>query len=143
MAGLGEPQATADAGLVTETHRFPPPGQIDETEACFIVRDRNKQALAYDYFEEEQGRRSAAKLLTRGRGATDSGQHRQAAGVGAKVAVRSVIDQHANDGCGQHRTEHDVDRFKCVAVPHQNCANVTTTLFKPDQFSMSRYGIRL
>jgi hypothetical protein len=65
MAGLGEPQATADAGLVTETHRFPPPWQIDETEACFIVRDRNKQALAYDYFEEEQGRRSAAKLLTR------------------------------------------------------------------------------
>jgi hypothetical protein len=50
---------------VTETHRFPPPWQIDETEACFIVRDRNKQALAYDYFEEEQGRRSAAKLLTR------------------------------------------------------------------------------
>ena len=39
MAGLGEPQATADAGLMTETRRFPPPGQIDETEACFIVRD--------------------------------------------------------------------------------------------------------
>jgi hypothetical protein len=70
-------------------------------------------------------------------------EYRQAAGVGAKVAVRSVIDQHANDGCGQHRTEHDVGRFKCVAVPHQNCANVTTTLFKSDQFSMSRYGIRL
>ena len=39
MAGLGEPQATADAGLMTETRRFPPPGQIDETEARFIVRD--------------------------------------------------------------------------------------------------------
>ena len=40
---------------------FPPPWQIDETEeACFIVRDRNKQALAYVYFEEEQGWRSAA-----------------------------------------------------------------------------------
>ena len=75
--------------------------------------------------------------------APDCGKHRQAAGLAAEVAVRSVIDQHTNDGCGQHRTEHDVGRFKCVAVPHQNCANVTTTLFKSDQFSMSRYGIRL
>jgi hypothetical protein len=35
------------------------------TEACFIVRDHNGQALAYVYFEEEPGRRAAAKLLTR------------------------------------------------------------------------------
>ena len=52
-------------GPMTETRRFPAPRQIDETEACFIVRDRNKQALAYVYFEEEAGRRSAAKLLRR------------------------------------------------------------------------------
>jgi hypothetical protein len=45
--------------------RFPPPWQIEETEACFIVRDRNKQALAYVYFENEPGRRAASKLLTR------------------------------------------------------------------------------
>ena len=50
---------------MTESRRFPPPGQIAETEACFIVRDRNKQALAYVYFEEEPGRRAAAKLLTK------------------------------------------------------------------------------
>jgi hypothetical protein len=31
----------------------------------FIVRDANWQALAYVYFEEEPGRRAAAKLLTR------------------------------------------------------------------------------
>jgi hypothetical protein len=30
----------------------------------FIVRDANRQALAYVYFEEEPGRRAAAKLLT-------------------------------------------------------------------------------
>ena len=35
------------------------------TDACFIVRDASRQALAYVYFEEEPGRRSAAKLLTR------------------------------------------------------------------------------
>ncbi len=30
------------------------------------LRDHNGQALAYVYFEDEPGRRSAAKLLTRG-----------------------------------------------------------------------------
>ena len=33
-------------------------------EAWFIVRDHDGQALAYVYFEDEPGRRSAAKLLT-------------------------------------------------------------------------------
>jgi hypothetical protein len=31
----------------------------------FIIRDANRQALAYVYFEDEPGRRAAAKLLTR------------------------------------------------------------------------------
>jgi len=39
---------------------------IDETnDACFVVWDHAGQALAFVYFEEEPGRRSAAKLLTR------------------------------------------------------------------------------
>jgi hypothetical protein len=45
--------------------RFPPPWTIEETPACFIVRDGNKQALAYVYCEDEPGRRSAAKLLSK------------------------------------------------------------------------------
>ena len=44
--------------------RFPPPWSVEETEACFIARDANGQALAYVYFEEEPGRRAAAHLLT-------------------------------------------------------------------------------
>ena len=32
--------------------RFPPPCTVEETEACYIVRDANGQALAYVYFEE-------------------------------------------------------------------------------------------
>jgi hypothetical protein len=44
--------------------RFPPPWTVEKTDA-FIVRDANGQALAYVYFEEEPGRRAAAKLLTR------------------------------------------------------------------------------
>ena len=46
--------------------RFPSPWTIDEANnACFIVRDYTGQALGYFYFEDEPGRRSAAKLLTR------------------------------------------------------------------------------
>ena len=45
--------------------RFPPPWTVEETSACFIVRDHNEQALAYIYYEEEPGRQSAAKLLTK------------------------------------------------------------------------------
>jgi hypothetical protein len=45
--------------------RFPPPWIIEEYTESFIVRDATGQALAYFYFEEEPGRRSAAKLLTR------------------------------------------------------------------------------
>jgi hypothetical protein len=52
------------ADLVTP-RRFPPPWSAEETDACFIVRDANGQALAYVYFEEEPGRRAAAHLLTR------------------------------------------------------------------------------
>ena len=36
--------------------RFPPPWTVEETDACFIVRDANGQALAYVYFEDEPGR---------------------------------------------------------------------------------------
>jgi hypothetical protein len=45
--------------------RFPPPWSVEEQEACFVVRDHNGQQLAYVYFEEEPGRRSAAKLLSK------------------------------------------------------------------------------
>src|SRR5262245_22295241 len=45
--------------------RFPPPWTVEELDACFVVIDSAEQKLAYVYFEEEPGRRSAAKLLTR------------------------------------------------------------------------------
>jgi len=45
--------------------RFPPPWLVKESDACFVVRDDKGQRLAYVYFEDEPGRRSAAILLTR------------------------------------------------------------------------------
>jgi hypothetical protein len=51
--------------VTVPNRRFPPPRSIEESSACFIVRDGDKQALAYVYFEKEPGRRSSAKLLTR------------------------------------------------------------------------------
>jgi len=44
--------------------RFPPPWTVEELDACFVVRDGNGQQLAYVYFEDGPGRRSAAKLLS-------------------------------------------------------------------------------
>jgi hypothetical protein len=41
------------------------PGPSKNKPVCFLVRDRSGQALAYVYFEEEPGPRSAAKLLTK------------------------------------------------------------------------------
>jgi hypothetical protein len=49
---------------VTE-RRFPPPWSVDELDACFVVKDSAGQNLAYVYYEDEPGRRSAAKLLTK------------------------------------------------------------------------------
>jgi hypothetical protein len=47
------------------SRRFPPPWTVEEQPACFVVRDHNGQQLAYVYFEDEPGRRSAAKLLSK------------------------------------------------------------------------------
>src|SRR5271156_1197483 len=45
--------------------RFPLPWTAEETDACFIVTDNTGQKLAYVYFEQKPGRRSAASLLTK------------------------------------------------------------------------------
>jgi hypothetical protein len=48
--------------------------------ACFIVKDSGGHKLAFVYFEDEQGRRSAAKLLT----------HDEARRVATNIAKRLV-----------------------------------------------------
>jgi hypothetical protein len=46
--------------------RFPAPWTVeDHNGAVFIVKDRNGRALSFIYYEEEDGRRSAADLMTK------------------------------------------------------------------------------
>src|SRR5438067_11423231 len=56
--------------------RFPPPWSVEELGACYVVRDHNGQQLAYVYFEDEPGRRSAAKLLAKDEARRDGGEDR-------------------------------------------------------------------
>ena len=44
---------------------FPSPWTVEELNDCFVVRDANGQALGHFFYEEDHGRRSAAKLLTK------------------------------------------------------------------------------
>ena len=44
--------------------RFTPPWTVEETQACFVVKDHHGQKLEYVYFEDEPGRQAAADLLT-------------------------------------------------------------------------------
>ena len=39
--------------------RFPPPWSVEDIDACFVVKDHGGQKLAYVYYEDEPGRRSA------------------------------------------------------------------------------------
>ena len=45
--------------------RFPPPWTVEDIGAAFVVADTTGQKLACVYFEDEPGRRSAAKLLSK------------------------------------------------------------------------------
>jgi hypothetical protein len=47
------------------SRRFPPPRSVEDIGACFIVKDSSGQKLAAVYYEEEPGRRSTAKMLTK------------------------------------------------------------------------------
>jgi hypothetical protein len=44
---------------------FSPPWTVEETEASFIVKDRNGQSLAFIYCVDEAVGRAATNLLTR------------------------------------------------------------------------------
>jgi hypothetical protein len=45
--------------------RFPAPWSFEDIDAAFVVKDGSGQKVAYVYYEDEPGRRSATKLLTK------------------------------------------------------------------------------
>ena len=45
--------------------RFPSPWSVEDIGAAFVVKDNDGQRLACAYYEEEPGRRSSAKLLSK------------------------------------------------------------------------------
>jgi hypothetical protein len=91
------------------TRRLPPPWSIEElNDACFIVRDSAGQQLAYVYFEEEPGRRSAAKLLTRDKA------RRIAANVAKLLELLGTYDASAERGpTGQKNGTNE----RCAITP--------------------------
>jgi hypothetical protein len=51
---------------MTQQRRFPAPWAVEEYRGIgYIVRDANRFAIAYVYFESEPGRRAAANLMTK------------------------------------------------------------------------------
>jgi hypothetical protein len=60
----GPARRMALSSAMPASPRFPPPWSIEERQACFIVKNGNGQTLAYVYFEEEPGRRSAESLMS-------------------------------------------------------------------------------
>ena len=56
--GLRRPTAL-NMGAAMPARRFPPPWSVEVQSACFVMRDRDGQALAYVYFENEPASHSA------------------------------------------------------------------------------------
>ena len=105
---------------IPTARRFPPPWTIEEhNNACFIVKDAIGQTLGYFYFEDEPGRRSAAKLLTRTR-PDGGGETRQAAGAGA----RDVAEKRSVRRCNRHASRQSAQcplivqlrKYRCIAA---------------------------
>ena len=66
-SGWGDLSRICESAAVRllDRYRFPPPWSVEETAACFVVRDSAGQALAHLYYEDEADGRSAANLLTK------------------------------------------------------------------------------
>jgi hypothetical protein len=62
--GMGRVAKRGAVRSLNGPRRFPPPWSVEDTGAAFVVKDGSGQKLGYFYYEEEAGRRSAAKMLT-------------------------------------------------------------------------------
>jgi len=81
----------------------------EKSKPKFVVRDHSGQALAYVYFEDEPGRRSAAKLLSNEarRALIEIGTQRQL----VVSTEQDFIKRRWEGGSCSSTTEQDVMRF--------------------------------
>ena len=102
------------------SRHFPPPWIADETEACFVVKDRSGTAVAYVYFEEEPGRRAAANLMTK----TKRGASRHWSGRSIEELNCEQTD-HCS-GCA-HLGRGRLDPRGCAAMAARSIAMAMTS----------------
>jgi len=79
--------------------RFPAPWSAEPQPNYYVVRDADGQQLAYVYFENEPGRRSAAKLLTK------DGGRRIAANIAKLPDLLRGIERRPGE-CSNARNSH-------------------------------------
>jgi hypothetical protein len=71
MASLNHDAVTPKSRMLMSSEqqrdprRFPPPWIVEDLDSCFVVKDSHGQKPSYVYYEEEPGRRSAAKMLSK------------------------------------------------------------------------------
>jgi hypothetical protein len=62
---LSRKQRPEENSAAKKARRFPPPWSIEDLGAAFVVKDSARHKLAYVYYQDEPGRRSTAKLLSK------------------------------------------------------------------------------
>jgi hypothetical protein len=72
--------------------RFPSPWSVEELDACFVIRDHGGQKLTYVYFEDEPGRRSAAKLLSKDEARPRCFELKQQRGAGSRLPGTTALE---------------------------------------------------
>jgi hypothetical protein len=62
---VGRHASRARDDAAPEQRHFQPPWLVEDLTSCFVVKARGGQELAFIYYENDPGRRSIVKLLSR------------------------------------------------------------------------------